>query len=253
MRVYDDYIGRVVIEFEENNAIEILMNSAEFKQFYDRERKRGPRKIFWRLVPWIKNERMASHIDNSDNSKIYIKNFPVPKVDKCIAAHEIMHLILKKEGDSVEIYSRTRSPNKEFAQVLKSMFEDPIINSFLENEYKFDVLNEYRKDLLWSKNEHDEGHIDPVDEIENLLKALDISYQVLKWNRIADQKAQHDWSEFEKSLKEWYPKAFARSEEILAIVEQYGSETIGESRISAQKIIEKYNLGKIVSFDPREL
>jgi hypothetical protein len=250
MLVYDDYFDLSILEFDEDDITENLMNSEKFKMFYGIERGRAPEKIHWRLVFGMYPDQMMSHVDNRNSYKIYIKQFPLHIEDSCLIAHEIMHLVFKHSGDSVDLWFRNGSPGGKFAKVLASMFEDPIINSYLEREYGFNISDEYNKDLAWSKNEHSTRHEETTSEMDNLLYALDISYQDLKWNRISDKEG---WLEFKKSLKEWYPKAFARSEEILAIVEQYGSETIEESRISAQKIIEKYNLGKIVSFDPREL
>jgi hypothetical protein len=250
--VYDTYFKRLVEQVDEIDAISDLRRSSkEFKKFYDKERVERLGDISWRLDPDFEVElRMRSHTRLIGGLKyhiIYMEKTPLLLIDACVTAHEIMHLIRNEECASLVILSKNKYPDAKLAMVLQSMFEDPIIDSILQNEYEFDVIAEYRTDLESDRVNLEMNHKEPDDEIEKLILAFQLSYFTLKWNMIVDKDALRDWSTFQGEIGKRYPNISEMSENIVSIVQKTGVETTEKTKIASQEIIISCGLERILS------
>lgn len=233
-------------------VIEPLLKFDEFSKFYYNEYE--PIKTHL-PIGWILSEEEAyanacTMVDAETGMDIILlKRLPVSYIDALLVSHEIQHVILKATENSFNIRLRGNQPPiyEIIAQDIKSLLEDPIIDSFLQGKYNFDLLDYYLSELEIAI---EEDFVDPqessLDSFSISIGALVYAGNILKWNLIGDYNALDRWHKYQRLLDKSYPIISKQGKELASIVKDNGFDML-EKRIQlANNTIKKYNIEDIL-------
>ena len=213
----------------------ILEKSTEFKRFYDKERPKAG------SITWIEESVMPAEdiIAYADvfKSEIHYKNDLSSTDNAYTFAHEIMHLVRGKENGILMI---NFSPSFfVFAAKLSSMLEDPLVDSFLQKSYNFDLRVPYRHAIDYCKKN---VKTETADDLSRLLNGIDLANNMLRWSLIDDENAGADWAEYLRWYKNLRPCSYKIADEIIHIEWVYGgvhgAETIEKQKKVVARMIE---------------
>jgi hypothetical protein len=135
----DETIAETVI-------IDKLLKFSEFEKFYRTEWE--PRKkdvsIDWKINPSCDGFAFQGTNETNSNTFIRLPHLPKTRDDAFLVAHEIEHVIRHFCGQELEFTMNSAIAQNyenggivDLAFRIGSMFDDPIIDSFLQKEYKF--------------------------------------------------------------------------------------------------------------------
>jgi hypothetical protein len=129
-----------------------ILKFSEFERFYNVEW--GPRKtsvsIEWHINPACSNFA-ASKIGADGAPQIELRRLPETFNDAFLVAHEIVHVIRDLDSqiirfprvNNIILYRYTIDDIADLASRIGSMFDDPIVDPFLQNNYGFDPAHHY--------------------------------------------------------------------------------------------------------------
>lgn len=232
------------LEFDESVVVEDLLETCvEFKIFYKEERKKKLDVIHWFLYLNLPDgvEAAADVFNNS----IYYKTPPESANDAHTIAHEIMHLVRYQEIGSLKTIPEKPNENIiELIKVLNSMLEDSIVEKILQDNYNFNLLDMYKKDI-----EYREANFkgESSDFVGRLRHGINITNHMLLWDLIADESALDEWHQHLKWIETNYPHGYKIATEIKPVVDSIGLGTIDQQREIVLRLIDMYNLGDMIS------
>lgn len=223
---------------EDEVLCDIIVSFPEFKRFIGEERPKIGF-IFWIEDPDLPDGLAAGAQVMTD--EIHFREHPISLKDSLVMAHEIMHLIRFHEGEALLI-NYTHFLYAPLVAHLGNMLEDPVIDSFLQERYNFDLLSHYggmvelnRKNLKMES----EG------DLGRLLHGFDLANLMLCWDFIKDQDARNEWSDYlENEFQEQYPHSYKIGLETAAIARNIGLDSIEQRKEIFYELIDKYNFRK---------
>jgi len=219
-------------KFKERNVVKGLRKSSkEFNHFYQEERvKRNGFPIKWIQNPELKKGIKAeanlavSTSTGKEFYTIYFRDFPNVK-DDLVFAHEIVHIIRAKEKKVLII--RVNDKSYSFlAGALMNMFEDPLVDEYLKNYYKFDLLTNYKERLRHQKEQLVRLDEEPIQYSGKLDCMINFSKIALCWNLIKDQDEHQDWIDYKISYEDKLPNVWKMSTYFLSIIEGIGFDSL---------------------------
>ncbi|VVB72517.1 Uncharacterised protein [uncultured archaeon] len=218
----------------------LLRESVEFERFYkeEREKKIG-------LIWWFRDFDMLEGIEAYVivfESAIYYRKSPTSPEDAHTMAHEIMHLVRYQESKFLEI-KYTQLQHEYLAAKLASMLEDPIIDSFLQKNYNFDLRIPYRYAIDYCrKNIKTEA----TDDLSRLINGIDLANYMISWKLIDidDMDAQNEWSNYLRWYEKLRPYSYEIANQIVRILwvhgGAHGAETIDKQKRVVTAMINLY-------------
>jgi hypothetical protein len=228
---------------EEYSVLRVLREkSREFQTFEEQEgEKVSP-------ILWVRDISLEVGVNARAYSKGYIciRRSPAHIEDAFIIAHEMMHLIRANEGNPLKIRVYDRG-HITLATKLMSMFEDPIVDSILQDKYGFKIVDQYKLDLKSAK-EQIKGFPEPDDYILRVKSAVDFTGQALEWGLIKEDRDLVGWRDFrQRWLPRKRPITSKMSDEMIAIVQEVGGlDTLKKQKTIFEKIVEEYELQNVL-------
>jgi hypothetical protein len=216
----------------------LLKTSPIFRRFYEEARMKKVGIIWWiwELNPWAPSNVGASA--NIYNYSIYYRMPPRTAMDAHMMAHEITHLIRYQNYDMLEV-NCIQEEYSALSIYLRTLLEDFLVDSFLQNEYNFDLRYRYKFVIEFGKKNVKKER---EDYFIKLLGGLDISNYMVLWDLITDQGTRNEWFEY----LEWYetqrPDGYKIGIDIANIVRENGLDAIDKQRKIITKLMDKYKL-----------
>jgi hypothetical protein len=213
-------------EFNEKEVVSVLCESSrKFNLFYRKERL----KYYNIPINWILKTDLGKCVnakfkpeelrDGKIIYKIYFKKFPDAD-DAFLIAHEIKHALRFIENKPIIFEPPKNKESDDLATAFLTMLEDPIVDSFLNKKYEFDLLTEYKKGLKQAKEADDGLNKEPVMKSERLTMTLNLSKLILCWNLIKDQDKYNEWVEYKIICKTKWPIIWKMNEDALSIIQK---------------------------------
>jgi hypothetical protein len=229
--------------YSSNEMIPLLCNlSPPFGKFFSRE---GRTLLQGKPIFWISSDTAPESIvlhdaENAhvveDNSSVIIvlRHLPAELEDVYVAAHELGHILLGREGFP---FPKKLPGNVSLAFSLYAMLQDPLINMRLSG-YGFDAVAHYAANVhasLVILAEKDS----PTDFLDRLLWCCNIVGIMLdgEYSRAGKIRRQ-----FEECMFGMFPDLVPDVTELYSLVRKIGFDTPEQQQKLLQRISEKYRL-----------
>lgn len=231
-----------------------ILEFSEFRRFYNVEWE--PRKTSF-SIKWIINPSCsnfaASKIDVNGIPLIELRYMPKTFDDAFLVAHEIVHIIRDLDNkiirfpsvNNIILHSYTIDAMIDLASRIGSMFDDPIVDMFLQNEYGFDPANHYIKEVIPDSLRRLDLSGDATDELFRLTNAMFYAQYSLQVEAIKSKEASREWSVLKKRYKEKRPIAQKIGEDLYSMAKENGYDTCEKQKALFYKIGDKYTLNGI--------
>ncbi|MDH7596865.1 MAG: hypothetical protein QHG98_03855 [Methanothrix sp.] len=187
-----------------------------------------------------------------DNGKLFIELRPLQvgpnnaELIGFLVAHEMLHAIHYKKGMQLEfkmcneIIKEINIDKRDIVDLayrFGSMFDDPLVDSYLQNRYGFDPAEFYIKvkipdTIKGIKSEKKRTS----DDLIILKQALFYSQFELQFTYITNEKAIHRWNSLKNMYEKKRPKVKKLGDKIYSITIETGYDTLEKQRASFDKI-----------------
>jgi hypothetical protein len=231
----------------ESDIVDNLRQSSKgFREFYVNERDRAGR-IEWHFNPHLSEEIIAAdaahyyHIMEKYH-EIHLRRFPVLVDDARLVAHEITHAILAEENHSLLIQPCDER-NRALSTYLDTMFEDPVVDSFLLERYQLDLTRDCLRRLPIIRRAW-ETQPEPLDRLPRLETGLLLASQMMKWRLITDSDALQRWSEYLVWFSDKCPNIFLIAVGFVATIKKFGLGSLDTRKEAFNEIVKNYQLEK---------
>lgn len=239
---------------EEVVIIDKILKFNEFERFYRIEWETRNISIDWWIDPSCPQFALFSFEDGKPF--IELRHMPNNLNDAFLVAHEMVHVMKHHDGEMLEFMMSDLAARKigqreigDLAARFGSMFDDPIVDSFLQNKYNFNPAHFYAKikvpDTIKSLNSHPEA----IDDLYRLKQALLYSQFALQFDSIIDEKALREWRKLKRLYQRKRPNVTRMGEELYTITKENGYDTIERQRAVFNKIADVYNIKGVVLKD----
>ena len=235
------------------NTLSKLLKFSEFERFYriEWESRKKAVSIEFAINPSC-DQYAKMDFDKDGNLVIQIRHIPETFDDAYLVAHEIKHgikaldnqcLIFSMDTVIAQQYGNDEIP--DLANRLGSMFDDPIIDSYLKNTYNFDPAHFYIIQKIPDTIRCLNYSGDPESDLLTLKHALYYSQSTLQWDLIGGAKSKHKWSYVKQLYKKRRPIVTKIGTDLYYMANKYGYHTLDEQRILFNQIVEKYTIDGI--------
>lgn len=241
---------------KEENVIDILLGFDEFKRFYhgEYELRKKSVGIEWGIATKLPGSWAESAVNNETGANtILLRNPPIGPpagyVEALLVAHEIEHVIRRVERMSLAIAVNDLEDGcEDMAKNLRSMFEDPIVDSILQDKYGFDLVYFYAEmDIQRCKYILRLPYCkEPDKKTDRLTEIFFYACQSLKWDLIKDAKIQQKYNDYKKLYMSKRPNIAKEGEELASLVRTVGFDTLEKQKRLFELIVDKYKLGDIL-------
>jgi hypothetical protein len=181
----------------EDEVIEYILRFNEFSKFYYNEYK--PRKI---IISWLIDPLKCHQFNyfaykginrSTGTDVIGLEHIPTSFDDAYMVAHEMGHAIRKSDGLQLPIAMKYHTQEiEDLASRLGSMFDDPLIDSFLQNIYNFNPAYHYIEVVIPSASIMlNQSFTEPERDINRIMEIFFHSSQLLQWDSIKDVKKHY--------------------------------------------------------------
>jgi hypothetical protein len=253
------YVANVILfhvrgKVDETIITRKILEFSEFKRFYHVEWE--PRKtsvsIEWNINPSCSNFA-ASKIDADGVPQIELKHLPKTFDDAFLAAHEIVHIIRDLDNkiirfpcvNNIILQRYTIDAMDDLASRIGSMFDDPIVDMFLQKEYGFAPAYHYIKEVIPDSLRRLDSLGDATDELIRLTNAMFYAQYSLQVEAIKNKEASRKWSVLKKRYKERRPIAQKIGEDLYSMAKENGYDTLDKQKSLFNMIGDKYTLAGI--------
>jgi hypothetical protein len=231
-----------------------ILGFSEFRRFYHVEWE--PRKvgvsIKWIINPSCSNFA-ASKIDADGTPHIELRHLPETFDDAFLVAHEIVHIIrdLDKQTlkflsvDNIILQIYTIDSMADLATRILSMFDDPIVDKFLQDEYGFDPAHHYIKEVIPDSLRKLGISGDATNELIRLTNAMFYAQYTLQMDAVKNNRASREWRALKKRYHERRPMAAIMGEDLYYMAKETGLDTLDKQKQLFYKIADKYSLNGI--------
>ncbi|OPY48445.1 MAG: hypothetical protein A4E48_02748 [Methanosaeta sp. PtaU1.Bin060] len=237
---------------DEDDIISRILHFDEFDCFYQTEWV--PRKISidWIIDPTCPMYAMQS-IDENKKPFIVIRQLPDTIDDAFLVAHEMGHVIKYFDKQYME-FMRAPTPIakmykeeeiKDMGNILGSMVDDPLIDSWLQDKYGFSPAHFYSSVLMPGTFESLDSYGDPPYEWHIFKKALYYSQLSLQMESIRDKDTLREWDRLKERYRTRRPKVTRIGEELYSLSRERGFDSIEKQRQLFSEILNRYRINSI--------
>jgi len=236
---------------DENTIISKITKFDEFNKFYRSEWE--PRKtsvsIDWKINPLCDGFAAQGIYNDTGRPWIELQHLPETFDDAFLGAHEIMHVIryIDKQSFSFQVTNANLKGYEigkliELANRLGSMFDDPVIDPFLEKNYGFSPVSHYVKVVIPDTIKKLNPPGDAKDELIRLEQAMFYAQYSLQWDSIKDSKLLNKWREVKRQYGRKRPATKRLGEELYFMSNENGYNTPDKQRQLFDRIADKYGI-----------
>jgi hypothetical protein len=221
---------------------DLLLNSSEFKSFYESERPKIRRNIIWAHDPELGSNIRATYLPKPKEHLIAFSTLPITVDDAFDTAHELQHFICLEEGyPSVSNSDIMMQTSSNLAPALSSSLNDPIANKRLL-PFGFDLWAKYDKASIREKS-YFENTAEPQAPTEKLYYTAFYISKALNWD-VCCLSSPRETNEFLEWYDTKYPNFSKEAKESLALVKEIGYETPEEVTAVFTQLIARFELDK---------
>lgn len=236
--------------YHESYALQnLVLNSPEFKSFYESERPKIRRNIIWAHDPELGSNIRATYLPKPKEHLLAFMTLPITVDDAFDTAHELQHFICSEEGYPSVSNSALMQTSSNLAPALSSSLNDPIANKRLVS-FGFDLWAQYDKACI-SEKSYIERKDEPVAPTEKLYYTAFYISKALNWD-VCCLYSPRESNEFLEWYDTKYPNFSKEAKESLALVKKIGYETPEEATAVFTELITQFELDKSlkVTADP---
>jgi len=199
----------------------LLKESAEFRVFYESERGKISKPLYW-----VQDATLPEGIDFSASrhprgySMIHLREVPIATVDAASIAHELFHLILDTEGFPL-LKARTHDW-AQTATALASCPHDLLLDQRLIS-FGINIYEKYKRERDSTFIQLENRNDGPRDQIEELLWTVNYADHILHWELFCRPYEESD--NFQLLFDEKNPEIASRGQELIRIIRETGYET----------------------------
>ncbi len=234
-----------------------ILKYSEFNNFYYQEfilrEKTTP--IKWLIDPirWSKTSHYAFQGIHSRTSDpvISLPRLPMTSDEAFVVAHKIEHVFRKLDGLSISIFTRYHIDESiNLAEQIRNMFEDPLIDSFLQNKYNFNPGYHYSEIDIPRSLEFLNGPFGkPQNDIDIIKSIVYYTTQLLQWDSIKDKNALQKWHDYQNTFRSWLAPIAKSGEELHAIAIENGYDSIEKQGQIIKKMFDNYSIDSVILGD----
>jgi hypothetical protein len=238
--------------FDESDIIRNILIYPEFNNFYNIEwipRTRCGTTVVWKTNSSCPQYAIQDIDIETGNPSIQLKSLPHTFDDAFLVAHELEHVIKLLDGQYLNIMINTNNercyiPNaiKDLAFKLGSMFDDPIVDKFLQETYNFNLVSRYGQVVIPQTIESVNSSGDSQFDLYRLTQALFYSQLSLQMDLIRDENTLQRWHELIELYQSNRPIAKAMGERIYHMANDIGFDTIGKQRRLFRRIVNTHSI-----------
>jgi hypothetical protein len=240
---------------DESEVVDKIIQFNEFKNFYNTKWKRlkeNGKSIYWYINPACKAYAAQGFYLSDGKHKPWIQLCELPETpdDAFLTAHEIEHVIMWFDGQYLDIKINPRIEGcfeegaiNDLACKLGSMFDDPLVDRFLQDEYHFNIFRRYTEFVIPKTKESLNSFGDSEYDLYRLANALFYSQFSLQADLIKDEDAEHLCSDLKELYKEKRPIAARMGEELYGIAKKIDYDTLEKQKTLFHKIADNYMIG----------
>lgn len=231
----------------EKDVMDGILKFDSFSNFYDREYM--PRKettlLKWLLDPircHASNLYAYQGVDSrTGDSVIGLRCLPLTHDEAFMVAHEMGHVFRKLDGLSLLILPRCSvDVLKDLVHRIGSMFEDPLIDPILQDQYMFDAAYHYSEDINRSLEILNTPFGNPQTDIDTLKYVIYYTTCLLQYDSIKDASALQKWQNYQEILKFKLKQITKSGEELYYLIKDNGYDTLEKQKRIFNKISDKY-------------
>ena len=236
------HAGEVDTFSEELVIGELLESSKEFRAFYQAERERVVKPVYW-----AQDSSLPEGIDYrrtvlpTGEQVIRLRRLPAILEDAMKIAHELQHCVLDDEGFP------TTGATPQFENIsaaLNSMVHDPLVNMRLQT-YGFDLWDDYEKEVNEDFRQLRAFLNPPSNHLGRMHWIFNYVGKMLDWELVCNQ-ADKSNSEFQLWFDARYPDIAEEAQKLLALARDIGYDTPEKQTALFKEIIRRYDLGRYV-------
>ncbi len=241
----------------ENDVMSQILQFDSFSNFYYLEY--APRKetttINWYLDPircYASNLYAYQGEDRrTGDPLIGLRRLPATHDEAFMVAHEMEHVFRKLDKLSLLIRPKQSVVEysvdalRDLACRIGSMFDDPLIDSNLQDQYLFDVAYHYSEDINRSLVILNTPSGNPQTDIDILKYRIYYATRLLQYDSIKDLTALQKWQDYQKVFKSKLSEITKSGEELYHIVNEHGYDTIEKQRQIFNTIAYKYTVNGV--------
>lgn len=239
-------------KYDEPVIIAKILKFVEFEGFYRVEwasRKERGALIDWYINPLCKAYAAQGFDVGKGKPWVQLRRLPETIDDAFLTAHEIEHVIRWFEGQYLDIKingaiekNYVDGTISDLAFTIGSMFDDPVVDKFLQNRYNFNTTHRYTEvvipDTIKSLNSSRDSEFD----IYRLIQSLFYSQCALQWDSIKDDKALRKWHALKRQYQNKRPRVKGMGEELYSMAKENGYDTLEKQKQLFHKIVDKYTI-----------
>lgn len=228
---------------EEFVICELLRSSKEFLVFYQAERRKIVKPIFW-----VQESSLPRGIDyrttRLETGELFIRLKRVPAIieDAVSIAHELQHFILDTENFPLVGFENPQF--ETISSALSSMVHDPLVDSRLKI-YGFDLWKKYQKEVRDTIRQFRGGKIYPKDDLARKIWIFNYVSKILDWELVCNMSRGSD-NEYQLLFNNLYPDIAKEGQKLLKLVNNIGYDTPEKQTALFKEIIQIYNLETIL-------
>lgn len=241
----------------EKDATSQILQFESFSNFYYREY--APRKkttpINWFLDP-IRCYASNLYAYQGEDSRtgdpvIGLRCLPATYDEAFMVAHEMEHVFRKLDKLSLLIRPKHAEVEhsvetlKDLALRIGSMFDDPIIDPILQNQYMFDIAYHYSEDINRSLEILNTSLGKPQTDIDLLKYIIYYTTRLLQYDSIRDPSALRKWQDYRKILRSKLGQITKPGEELYQVIKENGYDTPKKQRQIFNKIADIYTINGV--------
>ena len=222
---------------------ELLKSSKEFSSFYQAERKKIVKPVYWaKDISLPSGIRARSTRLETGEQFIRLRRIPATLEDATTIAHELHHFVLDSEGFPT---TGARDKFETLSSALNSMVQDPLVDSKLQAYDLLDLGEKYEKEV-----EED------LRQLKKISKPPTAYHDIVLWTfnyvskmldlELARSKSYKGKNKFQPFFDKKYPLIARKAKKLLSLVKKIGYETPEKQTKLFKEIIQRYSLESIV-------
>ena len=230
---------------------ELLNSSNEFKHFYETERLKISKNIYWLDKNSLKIEALSkNHLAltlklQDGNWAIILRKIPVPTEDETIIAHELAHIVLIEEGfPPVWPYMGCKDHEiYQLAECLTNMIHDPLVIMKL-NSHGFSLRDEYAKEYQQDLEQIKNVNMSPsgIQRIKSTLAYVQTNIEI----KIIFPEGNSVWNEYIWEFRKKFSPISDKGDRMISIINKHGYQNPDSVRKIYEEIIELYQMSDII-------
>lgn len=240
----------------ETAIVDKILKFDAFERFYNAEWE--PRKLsgsmVWKINPTCDGFAEQGIDETNDKLFIRLRKCPLSYDDAFLSAHEMVHAMDSLDGkqlkiaiyyDNIIIKRYGEKEIRDLAWRIGSMFDDPIVDLFLQEKYNFDPVHFYTKVKIPYTIRSINSSIEAANDLYRLKQALLYSQFALHFDSIKSANALYRWRRLKNLYQVKRPKVKIIGEMLYSMIKEEGYDTIEKQRLILKKIGYLYTIDGI--------